>query len=65
MEISTKYKPLNIKEGVKDLKNGQPDKRLAAVRGLFCPECRFYIGTEEDPKRLKAMRDVSSARLKN
>ncbi len=32
-----------------------PDKRLAAVCGLFCPACHVFIGTQEDPERLKAM----------
>ena len=32
-----------------------PDKRLAAVCGLFCPACTLYIGTNEDPERLKAL----------
>lgn len=32
-----------------------PDKRLAAVCGLFCPACHVYIGTKEDPERLKAL----------
>jgi len=37
-------------------KNTQiPDKRLAAVCGLFCPACSVYIGTNEDPERLKAI----------
>lgn len=31
-----------------------PDKRLAAVCGLFCPACSFFIGTKEDPESLKA-----------
>ncbi len=31
------------------------DKRLAAVCGLFCPACTAFIGTHEDPERLKAM----------
>jgi len=30
-----------------------PDKSLAAVCGLFCPACSFYIGSTEDPKRLQ------------
>ncbi len=30
-----------------------PDKRLAAVCGLFCPACTIFIGTREDPERLK------------
>ena len=32
-----------------------PNKRLAAVCGLFCPACTAFIGTKEDPERLKAM----------
>lgn len=33
----------------------QPDKKLAAICGLFCPACSLYIGTSEKPDRLKAM----------
>lgn len=33
----------------------EPDKRLAAVCGLFCPACHVFIGTREDPERLKVM----------
>ncbi len=32
-----------------------PDKKLAAVCGLFCPACHVFIGTHEDPARLMAM----------
>ncbi|HKZ56796.1 MAG TPA: DUF3795 domain-containing protein [Thermodesulfovibrionales bacterium] len=32
-----------------------PDKRLAAVCGLFCPACSVFIGTKEDPERLKVI----------
>ncbi|MFH1136925.1 MAG: DUF3795 domain-containing protein [Pseudomonadota bacterium] len=32
-----------------------PEKRLAAVCGLFCPACSIYIGSREDPERLKAI----------
>ena len=32
-----------------------PDKRLAAVCGLFCPACSVFIGTKEDPERLKVV----------
>jgi hypothetical protein len=32
-----------------------PDKKLAAVCGLFCPACTFYIGTHKDPKRLQRL----------
>jgi len=31
------------------------DKKLAAVCGLFCPACTVYIGTREDPARLKVL----------
>lgn len=34
---------------------GNPDKKLAAVCGLFCPSCSLFIGTKEDPERLKMM----------
>jgi hypothetical protein len=34
---------------------GTPDKRLAAVCGLYCPACTLFIGTKEDPERLKIM----------
>lgn len=33
----------------------RPDKRLAAVCGLFCPACGVFIGTQEDPERLKGI----------
>lgn len=33
----------------------KPDKRKAAVCGLFCPSCAIYIGTKEDPERLKSI----------
>lgn len=32
-----------------------PDKRRAAVCGLFCPACTVFIGTREDPERLEAI----------
>jgi hypothetical protein len=32
-----------------------PDKRLAAVCGLFCPGCSVFIGTREDQARLTVM----------
>jgi len=35
----------------------QPDKRLAAVCGLFCPSCIIYIATTEAPERLKKIAD--------
>lgn len=31
------------------------DKKHAAVCGLFCPACSAFIGTREDPERLKVM----------
>jgi hypothetical protein len=33
----------------------KPDKRETAVCGLFCPSCSVYIGTKEDPERLKRL----------
>jgi Protein of unknown function (DUF3795) len=32
-----------------------PNKKLAAVCGLFCPACRVFIGTKEEPERLRTM----------
>lgn len=31
----------------------QPDKRLTAVCGLFCPGCSIFIGAHDDPARLQ------------
>lgn len=43
-------------------KNDKPfansDLKLAAVCGLFCPSCNLFIGTQEDPVRLKAMAEL-------
>lgn len=39
----------------------QPDKKLAAVCGLFCPSCTFYIGSMEEPRRLEALAQRSGA----
>lgn len=39
----------------KKLFGSKVDKKLAAVCGLFCPACHVFIGTKEDPERLKAM----------
>lgn len=33
----------------------KPDKRLAAVCGLFCPSCTVYIGAHENPERLEGL----------
>ena len=33
----------------------KPDKKLAAVCGLFCPACTIYIASNEDPERLKRL----------
>lgn len=33
----------------------EPNKRLAAVCGLFCPACHVFIANKEDPQRLAAM----------
>ena len=35
--------------------SGHSDKKLAAVCGLYCEACTLYIGTKEDPERLKAL----------
>lgn len=32
-----------------------PEKRLAAVCGLFCPACTVFIGTREHPARLQVI----------
>jgi hypothetical protein len=32
-----------------------PDRRLAAVCGLFCPSCTAYIGAHHDPSRLETL----------
>lgn len=37
----------------------QPDKKLAAVCGLFCPSCTYYIGSAADPARLKRLAERS------
>jgi hypothetical protein len=34
---------------------GKPDKKLAAVCGLFCEACSLYIATREEPERLKRL----------
>jgi len=34
---------------------GDPDKKLAAVCGLYCEACTLFIATKEDPARLKGM----------
>ena len=33
----------------------KPDKKKAAVCGLFCESCSLYIGTAEEPQRLARM----------
>ncbi|MBN1691883.1 MAG: DUF3795 domain-containing protein [Dehalococcoidia bacterium] len=33
------------------------DKSTSAVCGLFCPACTLFIGTKEDPKRLRSLSD--------
>ncbi|HEY6011099.1 MAG TPA: DUF3795 domain-containing protein [Nitrospirota bacterium] len=39
----------------KQLPHITPNKKLAAVCGLFCPACTIYIGTNEDPERLNVI----------
>lgn len=36
----------------------EPDKRKAAVCGLFCPSCSLYIGTTEEPQRLNKLAEM-------
>jgi hypothetical protein len=38
----------------KDL-NKQSDKKLAAVCGLYCGACSWFISTHEDPERLRRL----------
>jgi hypothetical protein len=33
----------------------ESDKKMAAVCGLYCEGCTWFIGTTEDPKRLKKL----------
>lgn len=35
--------------------NGNPDKTYAAVCGLYCEACSWYIATTEEPERLKRL----------
>lgn len=37
------------------LSSKEPDKKLAAVCGLYCEACSLYIATTEDPARLTAL----------
>jgi hypothetical protein len=36
-------------------KFGEPDKKLAAVCGLYCEACTLFIASKEDPARLKKL----------
>lgn len=38
--------------------SNKPDKKLAAVCGLFCKGCTLYIATTEDSERLKFIADM-------
>jgi len=40
-----------------------PDKKLAAVCGLFCASCSVYIGSTEDPQRLERVAKKMGATL--
>lgn len=35
--------------------SGETDKKLAAVCGLYCEACRWFIATAEDPETLKRL----------
>ena len=39
----------------KKSKRAAPDKKLAAVCGLFCPGCSLFIASTEDPARLRTL----------
>jgi hypothetical protein len=43
----------------------KPDKQFAAVCGLFCPACTIYIGSTEDPERLKTVAQMTNATAEN
>ncbi len=34
---------------------GESDKKVAAVCGLYCEACSWFIATTEDPERLKRL----------
>ena len=36
----------------------KPDKKLAAVCGLFCPACRIYIGQTESSERRRVIAEL-------
>ena len=36
-------------------RSGKLDKKLAAVCGLYCEACSWFIATTEDPRRLKML----------
>lgn len=38
-----------------DHRSSTPPPAMAAVCGLFCSACAFYIGTHEDPSRLERL----------
>jgi hypothetical protein len=42
----------------------EKDKKLAAVCGLFCPSCTLFIGSTEDPERLKWLANQFGASIK-
>ena len=42
-----------------------PEKKLAAVCGLFCPACTIYIGSMEEPARLRPMSDRFGASVED
>jgi hypothetical protein len=39
----------------KEVPSGKPDKKLAAVCGLFCEACSWFIATHEDADRLQRL----------
>ncbi len=39
----------------KENKDSKPDKKLAAVCGLYCEACSWFIAATEEPERLKRL----------
>lgn len=40
--------------------SGRWDKTMAAVCGLYCEACRYFIATTEDPERLKILAEQAN-----
>jgi hypothetical protein len=44
-----------VRSGSRGFVCQQPPSAIAAVCGLYCGACTFYIGSQEDPERLAAL----------